>query len=294
MTGAKGELASASQRARSTRAYDAILLDVDGTLVDDAGHIHPRTLAALREAHARGAIVMVATGRSESGVAPVIEELGIDNPVLVYNGSGLWEPKTDKLLEERVLSNRTVARTLELCERGGYLPVVMKHGLKASPPPHTPALEKALSRLTALEPRAFADLPREYLIRITLFSDRHTDSAEFEREVAAAIDLPTYLTHFPLNHLVDHRASALQVVDVHAPSRGKGEGVRMLAERYGVPRERVVAVGDATNDVPMFEAAGLGVAMQCSMPEARAAAARVIGDCNSGAIGELVEELFLG
>ncbi|TAJ20647.1 MAG: HAD family hydrolase, partial [Planctomycetota bacterium] len=30
-------------------------------------------------------------------------------------------------------------------------------------------------------------------------------------------------------------------------------------------------MGDATNDVPMFEAAGLGVAMQCSMPEAHAA-----------------------
>jgi Cof subfamily protein (haloacid dehalogenase superfamily) len=278
----------------AARAYDAILLDVDGTLVDDGGHIHPRTRAALHEAHVRGVVVMVATGRSESGVAPVIEELGIDNPVLVYNGSGLWDPKTDKLLEERVLSNRTVERTLALCERANYLPVVMKHGLKASPQPPTPALERALSRLTALEPRAFADLPREYLIRITLFSERHTDSAEFEREVASAIDLPAYLTHFPLAHLADHRASALQVVDVHAPSRGKGEGVRMLFERYGIPRERVVAVGDATNDVPMFEAAGLAVAMECSMPEARAAAKRVIGDCNGGAIGELVEELFLG
>ncbi|MBM3977647.1 MAG: HAD family phosphatase [Planctomycetes bacterium] len=278
----------------SARAYDAILLDVDGTLVDDAGHIHPRTLGALRAARARGVVVMVATGRSESGVAPVIEELGIDDPVLVYNGSGLWDPRTDKLLEERVLSNRTVARTLEHCERAGYVPVVMKHGLKAAPPPTTEALEKALSRLTALEWRPFAELPREYLIRITLFSDRHSDSAAFEREVAAAIDLPTYLTHFPLAHLVDHRTSALQVVDVHAPCRGKGEAVRVLRELHGIEAARVVAVGDATNDVPMFEAAGLAVAMAGSMPQARAAAARVIGDCNGDAIGALVEELFLG
>ena len=56
--------------------------------------------------------------------------------------------------------------------------------------------------------------------------------------------------------------------------------------------QRVVAVGDATNDVPMFEAAGLGVAMANGMPEARAAADRVIGDNNSDALAELLDELF--
>jgi hydroxymethylpyrimidine pyrophosphatase-like HAD family hydrolase len=70
--------------------------------------------------------------------------------------------------------------------------------------------------------------------------------------------------------------------------------VRVLRELHGIEAARIVAVGDATNDVPMFEAAGLAVAMEVSMPQAKSAAARVIGDCNSGAIGELVEELFLG
>jgi Cof subfamily protein (haloacid dehalogenase superfamily) len=277
----------------SERAYDAILIDVDGTLVDDAGHVHPRTREALHAASARGVIVMIATGRSESGVEPVVDELGLPGPVLVYNGACLWDPRARKLLEERVLSNRVVERTLALCEQRGYAPVVMKHALKAAPPPATSALEKALSRLTALELRPFADLPREYVIRITLFSDQHADSAEFEREVDLHIGLPTYLTNFPLSHLVDHRASALQVVDVHAPCRGKGEGVRMVRELYGIPSARVVAVGDATNDIPMFECAGLAVAMQGSMAAAKAAAQRVIGDCNTDTIGALVEELFL-
>ena len=53
------------------------------------------------------------------------------------------------------------------------------------------------------------------------------------------------------------------------------------------------SVGDATNDIPMFECVGLAVAMQGAMPAAKAAAQRVIGDCNTDAIGALVEELFL-
>ena len=82
------------------------------------------------------------------------------------------------------------------------------------------------------------------------------------------------------------------VVDLHAPCRGKAEALRVLEENYGIQASRVVAVGDAMNDVPMLEAAWLGVAMQRSSPDAAAAADRIIGDNNSGAIGELVDELF--
>ncbi len=66
-----------------------------------------------------------------------------------------------------------------------------------------------------------------------------------------------------------------------------------LEELYGIPEHRVVAVGDATNDIPMLESAGLAVAMGDGMEEARAVAHRVIGGHDSTAIAELVDELFL-
>jgi hydroxymethylpyrimidine pyrophosphatase-like HAD family hydrolase len=54
----------------------------------------------------------------------------------------------------------------------------------------------------------------------------------------------------------------------------------------------VVAVGDADNDLPMLEAAGLAVAMQVSMPRVLALAHRVIGSNNSDTLADLIEELF--
>ena len=48
----------------SAGQYDAILFDLDGTLVTDGGEIHPRTLDEIRRVHDAGVRVMVATGRS--------------------------------------------------------------------------------------------------------------------------------------------------------------------------------------------------------------------------------------
>ncbi|MDP6740824.1 MAG: HAD hydrolase family protein, partial [Planctomycetota bacterium] len=62
---------------------------------------------------------------------------------------------------------------------------------------------------------------------------------------------------------------------------------------YGISPERVVAVGDARNDTPLIQAAGLGVAMENSMEELKPVADRVIGHHDTPAIAELVHELFL-
>lgn len=274
-----------------SRAFDAILLDLDGTLLTDEGRIHPATRAALHAAAADGVRVVLATGRSELGAEPVVRELGLDEPAVVYNGAAVWDPRTGRLLEERVLSNRTVARVLGWAGCEGYLTIAMRAGEKVASAPRDAAEEKALSMLEGLRVSHEA-LPTENLIRLTLFSARHDCSRAFADELDTVLDLPVYVTHFPLRALVDHKESELDVLDVQPPCRGKGEALRFVEETYGIPAARCVAVGDATNDLPMMEAAGLGVAMQGSFQETLERADRVIGDNNTGTIAELVGELF--
>ena len=47
-----------------SREYDALLLDLDGTLLTPDESIHPRTREAILEAERQGVEVMVVTGRS--------------------------------------------------------------------------------------------------------------------------------------------------------------------------------------------------------------------------------------
>lgn len=274
------------------RAFDAILLDLDGTLVDERERIHPHTLAALRSAAGRGVRVMIATGRSEFAAIPVLETLGLDEPAVVYNGAGIWCPVQRGFLEERVLSDRALERAVGYGRERGLLTVTMGAGVKHAIRPRREVERMALREMHGLQHVEPDEMLGRRTTRVTLFSDEHPTSEALCTEVEAHVGAPVYMTHFPLSVLPQHRDSQLLVVDVHPPCRGKAEGLRLLRERHGIEPGRVVAVGDASNDVPMFLAAGLAVAMEESMREAHEAADRVIGRADSGTIGDLVEELF--
>lgn len=273
-------------------SYEALLLDLDGTLLDSAGRIRPRTRESVLAAAEGGVRVMVATGRSLTSSLPVLAELGLDSRAVIFNGAAVWCPQEGRLVEERVLANQTVERALSFAAEHDLLTVTMCASHKHASAPRNEVEREALRGLSGLEIVARKDLSTEYLVRVTLFSPDE-DSARLCERLERRIARPVHLTHFPLKLLPMHRESPMAVVDVHPPCRGKAEALRVLEEHYGIDRSRVVAVGDASNDVEMLREAGLGVAMGDGMEEARRAADRVIGGADSDALADLVDELFL-
>lgn len=274
------------------RPFDAVLVDLDGTLLNEESHVSPRNHEVLRALEESGIVCMLATGRSLVSAMPVMEGLDLQSPVLVFNGAAIYCPKERRMLEEQVLSDRTRDRALEHARMHDLMAVVVRSDRKVALKPRTPQEEHGLRHLFELEHRERHELSLEYAMRVTLFSESHQDSGVFCVEVEEALSAPVYLTHFPLSHLPAHRGSTLQIVDVQPPCLGKAEAFRFLKQQYGIGAGRVIAFGDATNDIPMFEGAGRSVAMGDGMPEALAAADEVIGDNDSDALAEYLEQMF--
>ena len=89
-----------------------------------------------------------------------------------------------------------------------------------------------------------------------------------------------------------HRANRLEVQDArltgrtHGPvidAAAKASALAEWAERFGVPRSRVVAVGDGANDLAMMDAAALSVAF-CAKPVVRSRADVSIDRRDLGAV----------
>ena len=73
----------------------------------------------------------------------------------------------------------------------------------------------------------------------------------------------------------------------------KGTAIRYIATHLGVDADRVMAIGDAPNDVGMIRWAGLGIAVENGWPEVRQAADVVISSNNDDGVAEALDRYIL-
>jgi len=72
----------------------------------------------------------------------------------------------------------------------------------------------------------------------------------------------------------------------------KWSGILRLAQQWGIEKQKVCAVGDDVNDIPMIRAAGLGVAMGNALPPVKQSADRIAPGHDDDGLVTVVEWLF--
>jgi len=82
------------------------------------------------------------------------------------------------------------------------------------------------------------------------------------------------------------------LVSITAAGVDKGTGVVALCGSLGIDAEEAVAFGDAEVDIPMFEAAGLGVAMGNANDETKARADMVAGHVDEDGLAEAIKRIW--
>ena len=256
-----------------------LALDLDGTIIDTHLNLDPRDVEALRKIIGAGVEVIACTGRPFPGALPWAIRLGLDNPIVCYQGAQVRTPSGQMLLDhgihrdiamevirfarERDLHIQAYRDDQLLVERDR--PEAREYSRHAGMPINVVAdLDKAMGATT----------PKLVIVssRVTLEELLPNVRRKWEGRLNAATSMPTYLE---FTSIESDKASALQ----------------FLCARMGVPREQCIAVGDGRNDAPMIAWAGLGVAIEGSPPEVQAAADRTIPGPGRGGIKQLADLL---
>lgn len=68
-------------------AYKIVFCDVDGTLLNSKNVLLPGTRYAIMQLQQQGIPFVIASGRSPSGVYPILKEYGFSCPVIAYSGA---------------------------------------------------------------------------------------------------------------------------------------------------------------------------------------------------------------
>jgi len=88
--------------------------------------------------------------------------------------------------------------------------------------------------------------------------------------------------------------SQLYYLDITHPKANKGDALIELAQAAGVPVARTAAIGDGSNDVPMFRQAGLAIAMGQAGAAVREAADRVTTSNQEDGLAQTIDQWILG
>jgi len=259
-----------------------VVSDVDGTLVDRDKQVTPATVGAVRRLRDAGIGFTIISARPMSGMRWIADLLEIDGPMGAFNGGIVF--RRDGTIERRDLVDPAVARgVLELVGDAADRWVFADDRWYATDGegPHTASERKASSQEPVVRD-TFDDL-MDRCDKLTFVSDDEERLRDLAERARAAFGERATIAQ-----------SQTYYLDVTAPSANKGDGLRGLADTAGVPLDRICAIGDQANDLPMLKLAGLAVAMGQAPDAVKEAADAVTAANDADGVARAIDRLVLG
>ncbi len=233
-----------------------LVLDLDGTIVDESNHIRDSVVQAVDAVKRRGVAVAIATGRRYQSSLPACDLIGSTLPLICYEGGIIRERNTGFTHRHWALAPQVVSQILDHTERlslDGRLSVhfYVEDDLYVS------NLNDASSKFfegSTVVPIVVSDL-RPLLNRAT------TKVMVLSDDVAIITRLSTHLKNSDSRTRIKEYKS-ITLLEAFHPTANKRSAVRYLAEEIMALRPKnVMAIGDDFSDIAMLEYAGIGVAM---------------------------------
>lgn len=265
--------------------YKLIAMDLDGTLNNDQKIITEKTKAALMAAQKAGIRLALASARPSPGLFKERDILRLQDHkgiLMSYNGGRIVDAETGKVLFETSMDlaeTKQVLRKLEslpvtpILDDGVQFYVADKNGYKVD-------YECKNNNMVCAEVGNLADFLTFAPIKI-LMSVQPEELADVQKQIAAF--LPESLT------VVQTAAFYLEVIPRVI---NKGQGIRDICKVLQITPAEVISFGDAANDIPMLEAAGMGVAMGNAQDAVKQAADLVTLSNNEDGIAAALEKLL--
>ena len=235
--------------------------DIDGTLVRNDKSLPEANREAILSLAAVGVTTTLISSRPPSGMVKLAKRLRLAGPMAAFNGGTLFDTNGMIRFAHR-LEAADAAAMLRLLDRPGVARWVYADGawlVAGLDNPHL-ARERLAAAVEPVIREDFAGLDGR-IDKIVGVSDDHELLARLEKQAKSMIGARATVARSQLYYLdATHRLA------------NKGDGIAALAQAFGVELTQVAALGDMTNDLPMFARAGLSVAMGQAPACVRAAA----------------------
>jgi len=261
--------------------------DIDGTLLDSHGQIHPQLHAAITRLKSKGIKTAIASGRPHFAARFLVDELRINDAGMFYTGAHLYDPLAQQTLLEIPLPSADAlavikaAQALEL-----YAEVYTPSGFYLQE-------QTEISRVHAAHLRVnpeLGDLANVVMcssvskLLVGVNRTAHGDKISWlEKQFPQLIFARAYLAAYP----------DWQFASVISGAATKLRAFEFLLRHHQIHAHQVIAFGDAESDMDFLQMAGIGVAMGNANENVKAVADWVTKTADEAGVAFALNQLNL-
>jgi len=270
--------------------YRLLALNIDGTLLQSNGRLHRATKEAVEYVQQKGIFVTLVTSRSFPSAKKVAKALKIKSPIITHQGAFISSLEAKPIFVERINEEITydTVRFFEALPCQIRL-VHEQFSLANKHKFHQNLLGKAVysSSDSLFYSQQYVASLSEYLHeqpvtppKIEVYFENKKDLIDSKKALEKMFTEINVIQLDPLR------------IDIVPAGVSKLTGLMYLGNQLGFNLQEMVYIGDSLDDIPLIEAAGLGVSMWNAPFEVKKASDWVTRSENEQGVAYMVKEHF--
>lgn len=270
---------------------ELVISDVDGTILNSKHEITTELIDCVKQAKQCGVAFVLASARSPQGMRPIADALGIpQNPIACYNGALIVSENKSgemKTLFSRTLPTEEAKIAVDVVkEQFPTISISLYSGTDWYVD-HFDKWAKIESGITGIKP-----IVKNLSLLLLIQEEIAVHKLLLIGESKEVVELSSYLKKLNLSNCSFYRSKDNYLEITHSEV-SKESALKELANFFDLSLNKVMAIGDNYNDVPMLKLAGIGVAMGNSPLEVKENSRYITATNDQNGVAKALEDLIV-
>ena len=239
-----------------------VATDIDGTILRGDFGFSPAVKSCVKDLCEHGVKVVLVTGRMHCAALKLANELGLNTPIVSYQGGMIKENSLDgKVYYNKYLEPEYARKIINWArENGIHINLYMDDVLYVEKDDEI-IRRYTEARYISYKVSLFNDLKFEKINKILLIDYENPEKVN---------QWVKYLNkEYPQLYVV---TSTPYFCEISHPDAKKSTAVKYLCKLWDIKQEEVLTIGDQNNDIELLKAGGIKVAMGNATEELKACA----------------------
>jgi Cof subfamily protein (haloacid dehalogenase superfamily) len=264
-------------------AVKLIAIDLDETLLRSDKSVCPKGAAAIRGAISKRIHVVLASSRQFASMQQISTEIGMQNQAMICADGAMILSHPEGEIWQSLTISREIAESIAQMADAENWGLTVVAGEKTYYRQREGQSLGHLKDYRYIAESNLAMMQEAEPTRILVYEDAPI------RGMTKFLEAEGYLSKLTVQYYY-MQDDTIRSMGIFPQDANKGKALRHVCERLGIPLEDTLAIGDGSNDIPMFEVAGKCVVMGNARDAVKGYADFVCASNDEGGVAEAIEK----